>query len=69
MSELAQGAIGLCNTLAQKTELTEHERQLYEAAARFTTTILKFQDTVSQSALIEAERELHALSGVTQRAS
>jgi hypothetical protein len=59
MTELALCAIDLCNTLAQKSELTDYEKQLYEAAAKTATTILRFQDACQQAALMKAEQELH----------
>lgn len=54
----------LLNVLAAKATrrtLNEFEAQLYEASSRYVTTILKFQDVTSQSAIIKAERDLDEL--------
>lgn len=64
MLELAQSALQVAEILAEKstrTTLNEFETQLYEASSRFATTVLRFKDVCSQSAILKAEQELHEL--------
>ena len=62
---LAVKSLDICRVFSRKVakgqKLNEFESQLYEASARYAATILNFHDTVSQSALIRAERELDDL--------
>lgn len=64
MLAFVNDALQLCKVLAVKAArgtLNEFEQQLYEATSRFLSTVLKFQEACSQSALIKAERELNDL--------
>jgi hypothetical protein len=58
MTALIEQCLIFCNTVREKDK-TDFEKELYEAATRFATTYLRFQDACSQSALIEVERGLN----------
>lgn len=57
------GSILLCHTYAQMRHsnetLNEFEHQLYESASSYLTTFLKFQRTILQASLLEAESKLN----------
>lgn len=70
MNELACAAMNLSALLLQKSMagvLTEYEAQLYEAAARYSASVLKFTDVTMQSSLIEEGRRLDELRNPDSR--
>lgn len=58
LNELSLNITALLIQKSMNRPLTEYEAHLYEAASRYSTTVLHFANNTTQSCLEEAERTL-----------